>query len=123
MDRIASFMLEKICSLAPLGRYVIISADEFLECFPQDAEKSESEIRKALKSLIADGFVELKYSDGEMYCVAPLKKYVPEVVTPPAEVKAEATAEKPRESLKTFIAAFLGGMAGSLLISLIFALV
>lgn len=123
MDRIASFVLDKICSVTPLGRYAIISADEFFENFPEDAEKSDAELKKALKALIAEGYLELKYSDGEMYCAAPLKKYVPEKVLPPAEERAEPEQKIEIGGIKTFFAAFLGGAAGSLLISLIFALV
>ena len=124
MDRICCNVLEKICSQANMGRYTVISAEEFFEVFPEDAECSQTEIKKALKTLVSGGFIDVKYSDGEMFCAAPLKKYVPEP-EPPAPDIAEI-AEKPvkvRKVLPAFWGAFAGGALGSLIISLIFALI
>lgn len=128
MDRICSCVLEKISALAPLGRYVVVSADELFESLPEDAEKSYSELKKAVKALSADGFIDLKYQDGEFFCAAPLKKY-----TPPEPETAlqqpQPEAEKPRLSVKSTVfwtalaGGFAGGAAGSLIISLIFALI
>ena len=124
MDRICCNVLEKICSLAPMGRYTVISAEEFFEVFPEDAESSPQEIKKALKTLAAGGFIDVKYSDGEMFCAAPLKKYVPEP-EPPAPIQQEIAEEpvKKRKVLPAFWGALVGGALGSLIISLIFALV
>ena len=78
MDRICNAVLEKICSLASLGRYVIISEDEFFENFPDDSDKNEAELKKALRTLVSNGFIDLRYSSGDLYCAAPLKKYEPD---------------------------------------------
>lgn len=124
MDRICCNVLEKICSQAPIGRYTVISAEEFFEVFPEDAESSQTELKKALKALATGGFIDVKYSDGEMFCAAPLKKYVPEP-DPPAPIE-QKVAEKPvkvRVALPAFLGAFAGGALGSLVISLIFALI
>ena len=123
MDKIACSVLDKINSLAPLGRYVVISADEFFENFPEDAEADGAELRKALKSLTLGGFIDLKYSDGEMFCTAPLKVYEPEAPVETPEVKSAQTEKKQRGSYLLFLAAFAGGALGSLLVWLISALV
>ena len=131
MDRISIGILDKVCSLSSLGRYTVISEEEFLESFPEGAQKDGAELKKALKNLIAEGYVDLKYSDGELYCVSPLKKYeAPDEPEPPAVAdepdKPVETVEKPVgiiQHVTVFLAAFAGGAVGSLIISLIFALV
>lgn len=125
MDRICNAVLDKICSLAAIGRYVIISEEEFFEAFPEDTQAGDDELRKALRALISGGFIDLKYSSGNMYCVSPLKKYVaePEIIAAPEPVITAKEPQKKGGELRYFLAAFLGGAAGSLLISLIFAFV
>lgn len=125
MDRICSAVLDKICELSAIGRYAIISEEEFFEALPDDADKNLEELKKAFRSLISGGFIDLKYSDGNLFCVAPLKKYVqePETIEPKAPVIAEAQPQKKENKAFYFWAAFLGGAAGSLLISLIFAFI
>lgn len=121
MDRISNAILEKINGLTGTGRYVIISEDEFFECFPENEEPCEAELKKALRSLIADGYIDLKYSSGSMFCVTTLKAYKPEETT-----ETEPEPQPPREQrigLKLFLSAFAGGLAGSLTVSLIFALI
>lgn len=119
MDRICGAVLDKINSLSPAGRYVIIAEDEFYECFP-DGGESEEQLDRALTRLKEGGYIDVKYSRGDLYCIAPLKEYVEEE---PAE---EEIAEAPKRRFGfnfTFASAFFGGMLGSLIISLIFALV
>lgn len=130
MDRICCCVLEKLSALAPLGRYIVVSAEELFESFPEDADKSYSELKKALKNLASDGYIDLKYQDGEFFCAAQLKKYSqPEPHAETVSPSAVSETEPPKKFFKNteFISAFLGGIiggaAGSLIISLIFALV
>lgn len=131
MDRICIGILDKICSLSSLGRYTVISEEEFLESFPEGTEKDGAELKKALKILIAGGYVDLKYSDGELYCVSPLKKYeapaepepLPPAEAPPETIAPAGPVNAAAKLIAVFFAAFAGGAAGSLIISLIFALV
>ncbi len=127
MDRISVAVLDKICSLAPLGRYVIISEDEFFDNFPEDSEKSDTELKKALRTLVSGGFIELRYSSGNLYCAAPLKKYEPE--PEPLPSPCEKTVEtvyvkeepKKKRGFLSFLAAFCGGALGSVIAGLIAA--
>lgn len=122
MDRVSNAILEKISSLASIGRYVIIAEDEFFECFPDGCEKSGTELKKALKNLINAEYIDMKYSNGNMYCVAPVKRYVPELtVTEPK--RDDPPAVKKAFNANPFWAAFAGGALGSLIISLLFALI
>ena len=117
MDRICSAVFDKIRELSPSGRYVIVAEEEFYDNFPEDSERSYKEIDRALSVLKHGGFIDVKYSRGDMFCVAPLKEYVDEIITP---VPAKPAG---RKLDFTFISAFAGSALGSLIISLIFALV
>lgn len=116
MDRICGEVLARIHALSPAGRYVIIDEDEIFEAFPDGSEKTYGELERVLSSLKQGGYIDLKYSRGDTYCIAPLKEYVKEA-PPPAPTKVQA---KKRDNI--FISAFAGGALGSLIISLIFAL-
>jgi len=130
MDKIACSVLDKFFSLSTNGKYVVVSADELFENFPSDAEFSERELKAAVDALVAEGYLDLKYRGGEMYCAAPLKKYTPPVedctlaeqAQPEAET-AERKEKKPKTTLAVFFAAFAGGAAGSMLIVLLSALI
>ena len=122
MDRICIAVLEKILSLSALGRYVVFSEDELLDFFPDGEEKKESVLKDALKALKEDGFIDLKYSSGNLFCIAPLKEYTP---LPELPLTAEKPAEekKPEKSgFKEFMWAFAGGALGSLIVGLAFVL-
>lgn len=116
MDGICSAVLNKIYALGAPGRYFVISADEFLEAFPEDGKRDIAELKKALKNLSTDGYIDIKYSSGNMYCVALLKEYAEEP-SPPENEGFEELYE-PYKMQKTsyvsaFWAAFLGGTLGS----------
>ena len=79
--------------------------------------------RKTLKSLKEQGYIDLKYSSGNLYCIAPVKKYEPEQEPAPLPVPVQEESGSPTvKPYLTFLAAFLGAAAGSLLVSLPLAL-
>ena len=126
MDGIYSAVMNKIKALGATGRYFIVSTDEFLEEFPEDAECDEAELKKALENLKANGYLDIRYSSGNMYCVAALKNYIPTEESRPAPSHTQESA-KPLKTSHMFIfwAAFAGGAAGGIvtaLISLLFIL-
>ena len=89
MDRICIAVLDKICSLAAFGRFVVFSEDELFDAFPDGEERRDATLRGALKSLKEDGFIDIKYSSGNLYCIAPLKNFEPlpepEIIVPEIE--------------------------------------
>lgn len=119
MDGICSAVLNKIYALGVPGRYFVISADEFLEAFPEDGKRDIAELKRALKNLSANGYIDIKYSSGNLYCVALLKEYAEEVIEPPPPDETGLEEHcKPDKIQKTayvsiFWAAFLGGALGS----------
>ncbi len=117
MDRICGAVLNKIHALSPAGRYVIIDEDEFLDAFPQGSDRSFEALKRSLTHLCKEGYIDVKYSRGEMYCVAPLKKHVEEIPEEEPEQAARFRLDP------VFLSAFVGGALGSLIISLIFAFI
>ena len=117
MDRICGAVLNKIHALSPAGRYVIVDEEELFDAFPDGAERGFDQLKIALATLIKQGYIDVKYSRGETYCIAPLKRY------------EESVFEEPEEEVRRFkldpvlISAFAGSALGSLIISLIFAFV
>ena len=117
MDRICSAVLNKIHALSPAGRYVIVDEEELFDVFPGGTERSFYELKRSLTTLVKQGYIDVKYSRGEMYCIAPLKKY---------EEEEEIVYEQPERKFRfdpVLISAFAGSALGSLIISLIFAFV
>ncbi|MDE6666951.1 MAG: hypothetical protein K2K38_01225 [Clostridia bacterium] len=124
MDRICIAVLDKICSLAAFGRFVVFSEDELFDAFPDGEERREGVLKSVLKSLKEDGFIDLKYSSGNLYCIAPIKRYepTPEIEIIPPEIEEKVPKVRHIRGA-IFISAFFGGALGSLVISLIFALI
>ncbi len=119
MDRICGAVLDRIHALSPAGRYVIIDEDELYDAFPDGSEKSYDELERVLSALSNGGYIDMKYSRGEMYCVAPLKRYVEPEAPPPAA----PSQQQKRKTDFVLLSAFAGGALGSLLVSLLFALI
>ena len=118
MDRICGAVLNKIHALSPAGRYVIVDEDELYDSFPDGAERSFDELKRILTALIKQGYIDVRYSRGETYCIAPLKKYEEE------EIVYEPHEEVRRSRFDpVLISAFAGSCLGSLIISLIFAFI
>ena len=118
MDRICGAVLNKIHALSPAGRYVIIDEEELYDAFPEGSDKSFDELKKTLTYLLKQGYIDVKYSRGEIYCIAPLKKYEEEIIY-----------EEPQEEISrplldpVLVSAFAGSVLGSLIITLIFAII
>ena len=125
MDGICSAVLNKIYALGTVGRYFVISADEFLESLPEDGKRDENELKRALRALSSDGYIDIKYSSGNMYCVALLKTYTEEKPEPPPPeddgldewIRLPQTEKTAHGA--AFWAAFFGGALGSAIVSAI----
>lgn len=116
MDGICGAVFGKIKALGAYGRYFVISAEEFLEDLPDGERANIAELDKALKSLASEGYIDIKYSGGSMYCVAALKNYEPQL--PPVAVNADTYVKK-SQNASLFWAAFAGGAAAGIATALI----
>lgn len=118
MDTLSSGIMQKICDLTAIGKYVIVSADEFFETFPDGEAESAQTLKRVLRALQTDGFIDLKYSGDDMFCVAPLKEPPEELPTTPQKARYKMS-----DGIKYFLCAFAGGAAGSFIATLIAGLV
>ena len=55
MDRICGAILNKIHALSPAGHYVIVDEDELYEAFPEDCERTDDALERALSALKGSG--------------------------------------------------------------------
>ena len=121
MNAINKAVLSKINSLAPKGRYIILSEEEISDALEEQTD-GES-ISKACKELYKEGYIDLKYSGGGMFCVAPLKDIEPEPVEPEIIKESESPTVVKTGTAAAFFAALIGGAAGSLIASLILSVI
>lgn len=122
MNTINRNILAKINSLAPIGRYIILSEEDISEALATETDGDG--ILKSIKELSDGGYIDLKYSGGGMFCVAPLKDIEPE----PEPQEEIAEAERGVTVIRTgtaaaFFAALFGGAVGSIIASLILSVI
>ena len=122
MDGICSAILNKIYALGTFGRYFVVSTEDFFEALPEGQPHDVEELEKAMKKLSSEGYIDVKYSGGNMYCVALLKEFDPEP-QPQAEPECDdgldddyAFEERGDDRRSAFWAAFAGGALGSAVI-------
>lgn len=115
MDELSYGILKKICTLTKTGKYVIVSADEF-------DEKDPETVKRALGALSDGGFINVKYSGEDMFCLAPLKN-MPEPDPKPENETKHAPAAKKKIKLSPLWANFLGGALGGFLGSLLILII
>lgn len=127
MDGISSAVLNKLYALGDPGRYFVLSEEDFLETFPEDCPRDGAELRKTIDKLAAGGYIDVKYSGGNMYCAALLKPFTEEPEPDEEDdgfddYYGEPEVKKPRRALE-FWGAFAGGALGSGLVCAVWLLV
>lgn len=121
MDTINRNILAKINSSAQKGAYIILSEEELAE---NAGEKTDSEIiQKACRELAKEGYIDLKYAGGGMFCVAPLKEYTEPEPLPEAEEAEREVVVVRTGTAAAFFAALFGGALGSIITSLILSVI
>lgn len=104
--------------------YKIFYEDELTEAFPEDLKNRET-LEAALKKLVADGCIDVKYARGDVFCIAVLKEYKP----PESPCEAEKFLfDEPKLNINRVyiyaaVAAFLGGALGGCVTAIIAAVV
>lgn len=128
MDEILLSLSSLLYSCGTDG-YKIFYENELTEVFPEDLRNRET-LEAALKKLVAEGCVDVKYVRGEVFCIAVLKEY-----EPPKEIESQDAEEnEPCELHETklnankvyifaAVAAFLGGALGGCVTAIIAAVV
>ncbi len=110
MDGISSAVLEKLCALGDPGRYFVLSEEDFFEAFPEGCARDGAALKRAVDGLAAEGYIDVKYSCGNMYCAALIKPY-----EECAEAENEAAEPLPERGKTEHISAFWGALAGGAL--------
>lgn len=111
MDQVSRAALEYVCKISSPGSPAVADVDEFR----QEADASISSA--TIKELALNGFIKLKYSDGENFCLEPQEKGTALILAARAEAN-EAANHKPTalpSAKKSFRYGFLGGIFGGAL--------
>ena len=122
MDVISRAVFNKIALSCKDGGYAIIDGAEFADALPEGERRAAGEIEGALKALQKQGYIDIKYARGDMYCVAALKSELPEENCEEKLPDRSPTVIEVKEKINKFAvalyaaAAFLGGAAGSAVI-------
>lgn len=99
--------------------YGIFYEDELLDILPEESRIREA-LEAALKQLVNEGYIDVKYAKGNAFCILGLNSYKEseEITAAPA---APGTGMARRKILALiFAAAFAGGVLGSAIMGLIF---
>ena len=119
MDELAGAVLDKINALGSPGRNIVIYGDELSVNLPDGGRASDGDIARVLKSLAAEGYIDIKYSCGGIYCLTPLKprpeSLPPTPPTPPPPAQAATPTQKSPNIFMIFLCSFLGSaLAGAI---------
>ncbi len=112
LDRRTGLLLNKINELCDGGSYMIVEESELLSCFPERYGVDGDGLAQMLRHLEERRMVDIKYSDGGVYCLCPLpdgRLYFEN------EKKERGDVFRRRRDtvLLTVLGAFLGAFIGS----------
>lgn len=115
MDEICCAVLNKLNQLGEIGNFIIVEKGELFEVLPETEENKSHAVESALKKLRTDGYIEIRYSRGDVFCLAPLKKI--EVTEQQAIAKTADFSKKNATiyAVCCFFGSFLGGLLACLI--------
>ena len=123
MDDVCRAIFEKVKS-ACAGGAAVFDAGELAGAV-EGEELSAEKVDGAVKKLCGDGFLDIKYARGNLYCLAPVRE--PEDEDTESNSPATIVEVKQKFSLKCALlycaAALVGGAAGSAIASVIAAVI
>lgn len=106
------------------GGYTVLNLEELSECIPEDEPVSFDDISQAVAELAEQKYIDIKYSRGDMYCVAAIKDYaVEESEIIPEVVKSAGEVENGRLYAICAALSFAGAFLGSFIVCIIFSAV
>lgn len=122
MDDVKRALFYKISESCKNGGFAIIDSTEFADAIPEGERRAAGEIDGALKELQKAGYIDIRYARGDMYCVAALKRELPEESREEKLADRSPTIIEVKEKINKFAvalyaaAAFVGGAAGSAIV-------
>jgi len=72
LDKRTSALLQTINDFCSSGTYKIFSEEDFLAAFPERWGVTAESLCQMLDYLSENGYINIKYSGGGMYCICPL---------------------------------------------------
>lgn len=121
LDKRTAALLNTVNAQCSSGGYKIFTEEDFLSCFEPAWGVTGENLSHMLDHLSENGYINVKYADGGMYCVMPM---------PLGRSYSEREAEKENKDLKSlkcfaraaFFGGLIGGGVGSLIMFLLFFL-
>ena len=120
MDKLTSSILA-VVNAQTGGAYKVMEAKDFIDALPEKTKTDETGVSNALQYLAERGFVDIRYSDRDTYCVCSLPKGRTFEESTGAE-KARGRRDVRGQRLLTFFGAMLGAFIGGCLAGLLFFL-
>ncbi len=123
MNTLSLNILNKIKDCSS-GGYVVLSLDELSECIPADEPVSLDDVSQAVEELAEQKYVDIKYSRGDLYCVAAVKDYkIDEGEIIPDVVQAANEVNDGKLYAICGALSFVGAFLGSFIVCIIFSAV
>lgn len=110
LDANTSALLEKINTICGEGGFRVVEEEDLLSALPAPSAEG---LRRALRDLREQNYIDLKYAEDGVYCLCPLpegRRY--------ADTVRERRNERACRRRETAIFSFLGGFCGSALSAL-----
>lgn len=120
MDKLTSSVLA-VVNAQTNGAYKVMEAKDFIDALPEKTKTDETGVSNALQYLAERGFIDIRYSERNTYCVCSLPKGRTFEESTGAE-KARGRHGARNQWLITFFGAMLGAFAGGCLAGLLFLL-
>lgn len=128
MDELREEVLSAVLA-ATGGSFKVLDVSDLLSCIPAEARADGAGVSDALRSLSAEGYIEVRYAEGGTYCLRSLPKGQAYGERVRAErVRAAEEGERRRRARRrglfaVFVSALLGAFAGGCLAGALCALV
>ncbi len=120
MDKLTSSILS-VVNAQTGGSYKVMEAKDFIDALPEKSKTDETGVANALQYLAERGFVDIRYSERDTYCVCSLPKGRTFEESAGTE-KARGKQGKGKYFWITFFGAVLGAFVGGGLAGLLFLL-
>ena len=115
LDKRTSFLLDKINEICSEGGYKVVETEDLITAFPPSLGADKEGIRQMMHYLAEHKYIDIKYSEEELYCISPLpegRMYFENA----KEAKGSSFRHRRDTVLFTALGAFLGAFVGSVFV-------